>query len=100
MRLSIPIRFIINVKQESMKHTLYPGNYPMSAGAIEIPEQAAWSEVNTKSHADKVLLKLESLDGFMSVMSYLGPDEARKLADELRSAATRVQSKGTEDGLE
>lgn len=91
VRVSIPIRFRLNVKGETEKHTLYTGNYPISAGAVVIPEKAQWRALSTQAHPDRILLVLEETwgesDGFWSVMSYLTHSEAIELAESLRKAA-------------
>lgn len=95
VRLSIPVRFRVSAKGETAKHTLYPGNYPVSAGAIDVPESAEWRAMNTEAHRDKVLLVLEEqwsdMQGFWSVMSYLTAGEALKLAEQLQKAARSVK---------
>lgn len=94
-RLSVPIRFRLNTKDQAQKHKLYPGNYQTSGGGIEVPESAEWQAMNTEAEKDKVLLvlqeKWENQNGFWSVMSYLTKEEAKKLAEELRKAAENIK---------
>lgn len=96
-RLAIPIRFRVGANRVSEKHTLHPGNYEMSAGAVIVPEKAQWRAFETKEHPKKILLVLEDEwgkdRGFWSVMSYLTPEEAKKLARELQEAAEEVEKK-------
>ena len=95
VRLAVPIRFRLSPEGKAQKHTLYPGNYQMSGGGIEVPENAEWRAINTEIEKDKVLLVLQeqwkNQGGFWSVMSYLTKDEAKKLAEELQKAAEKIK---------
>jgi len=95
VRLAIPIRFRLDSMGKAQKHKLYPGNYPMSAGGIEVPENAEWKAMNTEIEKDKVLLVLQEKwkdqQGFWSVMSYLTKKEALKLAKDLEEAAGKIK---------
>lgn len=94
-RLSIPIRFRLNSEDQTQKHKLYPGNYELRGGGIEVPEKAEWKAINTEIEKDKVLLvlqeKWDNQNGFWSVMSYLTKEEAKKLAEELQKAAEKIK---------
>ncbi len=104
VRLSIPIRFRMSVKGEAEKHTVYTGNYRLSAGAIVIPEKAVWRALSTKAHPDRVLLVLEDNwghhKGFWSVSSYLTRGEAMKLSELLREAAISMENKEGEPSVD
>jgi len=104
VRVSIPIRFRMSVKGEAEKHTVYTGNYPLSAGAIVIPEKAEWRALNTKAHPDRILLVLEDNwghnKGFWSVSSYLTRGEAIELAESLREAAASMENKEGEQSVD
>jgi TonB family protein len=95
VRLAVPIRFRLSPESKAQKHSLYPGNYQMSGGGIEVPANAEWRAINTAIEEDKVLLVLQDKwkdqSGFWSVMSYLTKEEAKKLAEELRKAAEKIK---------
>ena len=93
--VAIPIRFRLNDKGKTMKNSLYPGNYPTKAGGIEVPATAHWKAMNVDAQKDKVLLVLQDewskSDGFWSVMSYLTPEEALELSQQLQKAAAEAK---------
>lgn len=96
VRLAVPIRFSLighkpkNEPRET-KHRIHIGSYPISEGQLEVPDKAQWKAVNLEGVYDKVMLiledRLDEKSSFALVLSYLDPDEALKLAQELQRAA-------------
>jgi len=92
-RLTVPIRFRLDSKNEAQKHMLFQGNYELSAGGIAVPEKAEWKAMDVMGRRVVLVLqeKWDEHGGFWSVMSYLTKEEAKKLAEDLQKAAEKIK---------